>query len=144
MKETKKREKRRLNAFVETYCCTPSEVATKVEEMKKASRAYESGGRINLSTRWKKMMEELRKDCGKHPENYDVCTKCGHRTIATLNDCNTMGDFSWKECLNESCGHQFDHESQMPKWMIEESRPASGPGSRAPYGMGIRDEFGGL
>jgi len=73
---------------------------------------------------------------------YYKCPKCGQHAVIQKYDSNEMGQFEWEEC--EKCDYHKLVDSSPPQWFIEESRPESGPGSRAPYGMGIRDEYGGL
>lgn len=88
--------------------------------------------------------DQWRKDCQKHPDWFNKCPKCGNVTVVPVQEQTDMGDFSWSECVSPGCDYKADFESDQPGWMKEESRPASGPGSRAPHGMGIRDEYGGL
>ena len=81
-----------------------------------------------------KMKEEMR----------EICPKCRQKTFEEYSESTEMGDFDGKVCVNPNCKHSTVESSSPPAWFIEESRPTSGPGSRAPYGMGIRDKFGGL
>lgn len=74
---------------------------------------------------------------------YYKCPKCNQYGMEHDGFSDAIyGWAEWDKCV--FCGHRENDSGGPPQWIIEESRPLRGPGSRAPHGMGIRDEYGGL